>query len=103
VASENKANLPGQGRQIRDPKFEAQNKPKTPMPQMARARRVDTMSNKPNLPHFWAKNEGARKNKANPRGRRIDDGLAIDDLGQSNHGRRRRAAGRAAPADKPDA
>jgi hypothetical protein len=31
--------------------------------------------NKPNLPRFWAKNEGARENKANPR----RGGLGIDD------------------------
>jgi hypothetical protein len=34
------------------------------------------MSNKPNLPRFWAENEGAVENKANLGGR---DGRQIDD------------------------
>jgi hypothetical protein len=58
----NKPNRPGTARQIRNPRHEIQ------MPQTAQARHVDKMRNKPNLPRFWAENEGGVKNKANQRG-----------------------------------
>jgi hypothetical protein len=95
----NKANLAGHGRQTRNPKFEARNKPRIRMPQTARAEGVDRMRNKPNHPiccflrrtaHYiletlqWLAGD-SRENKANLRGR--GPRLGIADLGLGIRGR----------------